>query len=210
MRTVPTSSKRAAAAVIGLLMSVSALSACSGDDEPDSPGPGGSDSGEQSSVATTTKVSEITGTLPKKERQRVASAVTRVVDGWWDRAYLSDDDTDNPYPGFTPGAARLAARDADIMTGADLAGGDPLTATRRRVTLDVLATGKRAVGVTAAVLLVLETAGDDGQRFVVRGTVELERDKADWRIFGYRMSAGPEQPRQQEGSGKGERKEEQR
>lgn len=141
-------------------------------------------------MQTKAKVSEITGALSKKERQRVVKAVTGVVDRWWDAAYLSD--SDNPFPGFTPGAAKLARGDADIMTGARLLDGASAAATRRLVTLDVLAVKKRAVGVTAGVLLVLE-AGDDGKRYVVRGTVELERDKAEWRIFGYRISAGAEQ-----------------
>lgn len=140
-------------------------------------------------MRTKAKVIEITGDLSKNERQRVVKGVTRVVDGWWDAAYLSR--ADNPFPGFTPGAAKLARGDADIMTGRGLLDDADVAATRRRVTLDVLAAKKRAVGVTAAVLLVLE-AGDDAKRYVVRGTVELERDKAEWRIFGYRISAGPE------------------
>jgi hypothetical protein len=141
-------------------------------------------------VQTRAKVSEITGALPKKERQRVVKGVTEAVDRWWDAAYLSDGD--NPFPGFTPGAAKLARGDADLMAGAELLDGATAVATRRRVTLDVLAVKKRAIGVTAGVLLVLES-GDDGKRYVVRGTVELERDKAAWRIFGYRISAGAEQ-----------------
>lgn len=143
---------------------------------------------------TKASVSEITGALSKKERQRVVNGVTETVDRWWDAAYLSD--SQNPFPGFTPGAAKLARGDADLMTGARLLDGATAVATRRRVTLDVLAVKKRAVGVTAGVLLVLES-DDDGRRYAVRGTVQLERDKAEWRIFGYRISAGPEQPRKE-------------
>lgn len=172
---------------------------CSGD-EPDEPTPGDTPAGART-VDTKAKVSEITGALPKKERQRVVKGVTEAVDRWWDAAYLSDGD--NPFPGFTPGAAKLARGDADIMTGAKLFGGEDVAATRRRVALDVLAVKKRAVGVTAGVLLVLE-AGDD-KRYVVRGTVELERDKAEWRIFGYRISAGAEQATPGEGRKQKER-----
>lgn len=174
--------------MVGLILVLALSTGCSGDDEPDAPTSSGSP--QPGAVRTTTKVSEITGALAKKDRQRVVKGVTRVVDGWFDAAFL--DDAGNPFPGFTAGAAKLARRDADIMTAAGIEGaGEGVVAVRRRVTLDVLAARKRAVGVTAGVHLVLQ-AGDDGQRYVVRGTLQLERDKADWRIFGYRISAGPE------------------
>lgn len=142
-------------------------------------------------------MSEITGRLPARERRAVLKSVTEVVDGWWDAAYLSD--AKDPFPGFTPGAAKLARKDAGVMTRAVVGGDGEVVATRRRVTLDVLAARKRAVGVTAGVLLVLETP-DDERRYVVRGTVELERDKADWKIFGYRITAAPQAAKAKEGT----------
>jgi hypothetical protein len=78
------------------------------------------------------------------------------------------------------------------MTNASFAeGAESLVATRRVVTVDVMAARQKAAGVGAKVLLVFETDGDKPQRVTVRGTVQLGRDKGEWRIFGYRMTANP-------------------
>jgi hypothetical protein len=189
VRTVPRSLKVFAAPLLALALTVSA---CSGDDEPDQPETPIS-APEVKSIETTARVAKITGRLPKNQRQKTVAAVTGAVDGWWDAAYLTVD-AKNPFPGFTAGAARLAKRDADIMTNARFAdGADGLVATRRVVTVDVLAARQKAAGVTAKVLLVFETEGDKARRVTVRGTVELSRDNGRWRIFGYRMSATPKE-----------------
>lgn len=189
MRTVHRPLKLLAAPLLALALT---LSACSGDEEPEQPETPTS-APEVKSIETTTRVAKITGKLPKKQREKTVAGVTSVVDGWWDAAYLTVD-AKNPFPGFTAGAARLAKRDAEIMTNARFAdGADDLVATRRVVTVDVLAARQKAAGVTARVLLVFRTGGDKARRVTVRGTVELTKDKGQWRVFGYRMSATPKE-----------------
>lgn len=191
MRTVSPPLRGLAATLLALVL---AFSACSGDDEPEEPGTTGSPtSPDGKPLATEAKVGEITGKLPKKNRQELVDRVTDVVDGWWDAAYLTVD-ADNPFPGFTKGAATLAQRNAGIMTNAKLVKtGDTVVATRRVVTVDVLAARRKPAGVTAKVLLVLNVDGDKDRRVSVRGTLELVRDEDGWKVFAYRMTATPKE-----------------
>lgn len=191
MRTVSPPLRGLAATLLALVL---AFSACSGDDEPEEPGPTGTaTSPDAKPLATKAKVGEITGKLPKKNRKELVARVTDVVDGWWDAAYLTVD-AKNPFPGFTKGAAKLAQRNAGIMTNAHLVkDGDTVVATRRVVTVDALAARRKPAGVTAKVLLVLKTDGKKDRRVTVRGTLELVRDKDGWKVFAYRMTATPKE-----------------
>lgn len=134
------------------------------------------------------------GRLPKKMQRQVTKAATSVIDGWWDAAYLATGD--EPFATFTKGAARLAEKQADVMTAEPY--GDGITAIRRTVRLDVLAVRHRPVGVTAQVRFVFRTSGDQPQRVTVTGDVELARFGGAWQIFGFEIIA-PARPVGKEG-----------
>ena len=177
-----------------LLAFALAVAGCSGDDSSGSgDGPGsGTSSGGPSSVQTTAKVRNVTGSrLSKHRRHAVLTQVTAVVDGWWDAAYLSSGD-DQAFPGFTTGAAKLAEGDRQIMTAAALPDGatDPV-AVRRSVALDILAVHGRAAGVTATVALGVRTSGDTDRILAVRGLLQLTHDSGAWRVFGFDVTATP-------------------
>jgi hypothetical protein len=143
-------------------------------------------------VKTTAKVRNVTGgRLSKHRRHAVLTQVTSVVDGWWDAAYLSSGSGDD-FPGFTEGAAKLAAGDRRIMTAAAYPDGatDPV-AVRRSVALDILAVHGRAAGVTATVALGVHTSGDPDRIVAVRGLLQLSHDGGAWRVFGYDVTATP-------------------
>ncbi|HWJ83192.1 MAG TPA: hypothetical protein VNS55_13230 [Nocardioides sp.] len=191
----PSRRRRVAAVATPLIVLALAAGGCSGDD-----GAGGSGDGSSSAapssppLATTATVREVTGKLSKHRRHAVLEEVTAVVDGWWDAAYLSGGD-DDPFPGFTAGAAELAQRDRSIMTRAAYPDGasDPV-AVRRSVALDILAVHGRAAGVTASVALGVRTSGATERVVAVRGLVELSRLDGRWRIFGYDVTATPRVP----------------
>jgi hypothetical protein len=121
--------------------------------------------------------------------------VGEVVDRWWEAAYLGGtyprSSFPSAFPGFTRGAERRARSDKALLT--NQTGGhriDAVEARRRSVSLDILATGKRARSVTAHVLLRFDTRGDKTGTTVVRGRLFLVRKRGAWRIFGYDISKG--------------------
>lgn len=136
-------------------------------------------------VPLTARLDKVTGKLPKAARTKLRTAVGGTVDGWWQAAYLSTGGG-NPYVGFTPGAAKLAKRDADLLSNAGLGGkASGFETVRRSVDLDVLAVKGKAKGVTARLHLTYDTTGDLTRRCAVGGTVSLTPVGASWRIFGY-------------------------
>lgn len=187
-------SRRFAAAATPLIVLALVVGGCSGDDSSDEGGGAGGGTGGSSEppLATTAKVSEVTGKLSKHRRHAVVEQVAAVVDGWWDAAYLAPGGDKDPFPGFTAGAAELAQRDRAIMTAAAYPDGaqDPV-AVRRSVAVDILAVHGRAAGVTASVALGVHTSGDTERVVAVRGLLELSRVDGKWRIFGYRVTATP-------------------
>jgi hypothetical protein len=131
------------------------------------------------------RLDKVTGALPQAARTALRSRAGAAVDGWWQAAYLSTDSS-NPYVGFTPGAAKLAKADADLLSNADLRGKvSSIEAKRRMVDLDVLAVKGHAKGVTARLHLTYDTSGDLVRRCTVGGTVSLVPEGSRWRIFGY-------------------------
>jgi hypothetical protein len=146
-------------------------------------------------VPTKTGIHRVYGRLPVARRKAVRHQVGKVVDRWWDAAYLGGayprSSFPSAFPGFTAGAERRARSDKALLT--NLSHGpriDTVTAKHRRVTLDILATGKRARSVTAHVVLRFETAGEKSGTTVVRGRLFLTRKRGAWRIFGYDIAKG--------------------
>lgn len=144
---------------------------------------------------TTTKIHRVFGRLPERRRKDVRRQVGKVVDRWWDASYLGGayprSSFPSAFPGFTAGAKKRARADKALLTnlthGPSL---DSVTAKRRKVSLDILATGKRARSVTAHFLLRFETSGKKTGTTVVRGRLFLTRERGAWRVFGYDVAKG--------------------
>ena len=191
-----------------VMVLVLAAAGCSSDDPSDRPATGGTETAVTTSVAgpapvtTRTEIGTVVGRLPGPRRKAVRLQVTDVLDRWWDAAYVGGayPRTDfRRYPGFTPGAARRATYDRDLMSNADI--GERVTSVTplmRKARLDLLAVDRRARSVTARFDLRMRVtlAGTDAgqpartRRLQVRGRVFLTRQPAGWRVFGYDVTKG--------------------
>lgn len=191
-----------------VMVLVLAAAGCSSDDPSDRPTTGGTETAVTTSVAgpapvtTRSEIGTVVGRLPGPRRKAVRLQVTDVLDRWWDAAYVGGayPRTDfRRYPGFTPGAARRATYDRDLMSNADI--GERVTSVTplmRKARLDLLAVDRRARSVTARFDLRMRVtlAGTDAgqpartRRLQVRGRVFLTRQPAGWRVFGYDVTKG--------------------
>ena len=146
-------------------------------------------------TSTPAVVATVTGRLPAEQRTALAKDVAQVVDRWLDGAYLGDfprTDYAPAFAGFTAGAAAKAQRQLALMSNAPVSDRiDSATATRRSISLDVLAVGRRAVGVTARVDLAFGTTGRLAGPQEVTGTLDLTPAAGGWKVFGYRVSRTP-------------------
>lgn len=185
-----------AASVVALVLALTAGACSGGDDEPvDQPESKPAGPGAVSKVETVVTIGRITGSLPREARDRLADHVGAVVDGWTEAAYLGGDyprrDFASSWPGFTAGARQQAHRDRALMSNEDIGERiDTVEARRSRVRIDVLAVRKRAVGVTARVLLGFRTTGKVERDIRVQGRLYLTRTDRGWRVFGYDMTKG--------------------
>jgi len=159
------------------------------------PKPSPSASASSDPAPTQAVLATVTGRLPADRRAALTKAVTAVVDGWLDGAYLGDfprSDYAPAFAGFTAGAAAKAQRQLALMSNAPVSDRiDSATATRRSISLDVLAVGRRAVGVTARVDLAFGTTGRLAGPQEVTGTLDLTPAAGGWKVFGYRVSRTP-------------------
>lgn len=181
-------------AVLGavLVTGVAFAGGCTGDDSPpDEPGSAGSSGAASADPPVTTRVSvgRVAGRLDKESRQELKSEVTEVVDSFLDSAYLGDfprSSFEEAYAAFTGDARRDAERDADLLSNAEISDQiDLATATKRHLSLDVLAVQGRARGVTARFTLDFETTGDLERAERVKGSVFIVPQGEGWKIFGY-------------------------
>lgn len=146
-------------------------------------------------VATRTTIHRVYGRLPDARRKAVRRQVGRVVDRWWDAAYLGGtyprSSFPAAFPGFTAGAGTRARADKALLTnqtrGAHV---DSVTAKHRSVSLDILATDQRARSVTAHVVLRFRSDGQRSGTTVVRGRLFLTPRRGAWRVFGYDIAKG--------------------
>ncbi|WP_193604657.1 hypothetical protein [Nocardioides dongkuii] len=200
MTTTRRWSRASAAAALVLALVASACSGDDGDDD-EEPGAPASPPAAAAGVETTATIGRVSGSrLPGPRKKQVRDQVTKILDPWIDAAYVGGtwprSDFDDAFRGFTPGARRDARADLDLMSNADIGERvDSVTATRRRLRLDVLAVAGRAVGVTARVHLAFRTTGEVERRESVRGRLFLTRGEDGWRVFGYDLSAGTVGPR---------------
>jgi hypothetical protein len=172
------------------------LAGCSGGSD-DKPSGTGSPSAATTTAApapddTRATVATLTGRLSADRRDALAGAVTTVVDGWLEGAYLGDfprSDYSKAFTGFTRGAAAKAKRNLALMTNSDISDRiDTARATKRTISLDVLSLRQRPVGVTARVDLAFETSGGLAGGQQVTGTVDLTPVGNGWKIFGFKIS----------------------
>ncbi|GAB3258780.1 hypothetical protein GCM10027448_29830 [Nocardioides dilutus] len=181
-----------------LVTSVAVIGGCSGD-EPESDPPSASepdestDSGSPTEAArpitTKTTVGRVIGKLGAKQKERLKSDVSALVDEFFDNAYLGDfprSSFDKAYASFTEGARADAERDADLLSNTDIADRiDAATGTKRRVALDVMAVKGKPQGVTARFTLDFRTVGELERTERVKGYLLLADEGGGWRVFGY-------------------------
>jgi hypothetical protein len=191
--TSVTPSRARSALVIGaaLLLLGGAVGCDSGDDL------GGTKDGSTSShgsddapVETVTTLHATGEKLNEAHRTRVKEGVNKVIDPWFDGAFLGDfprSDWSTAFVGFTKDAATDAqGRDLDLLTNAAIADQiDSATATRRRVRLNVFSYRGHPRGATAHFVLDFTTKGGLEQSLRLRGDLYLAKDKGEWKIFGY-------------------------
>lgn len=197
MRTAP----RRAPAIAATLLSLTVVTtACSGgsDSSGATPADGSSSAtapDEPAPLATTATIGKMTGKLPKAERSGVRRQVATAVDRWFDAAYVGGDwprnDFADAWAGFTPGAAADAKGDKRLMSNQDIGAKiSAVEATKRDVTVDVLAVKGHPAGATARFVLRFATSGDLQRKLVVRGRLFLTPGGDGWRIFGYDVTKG--------------------
>lgn len=185
---------RAAVAAAATVLATLTLAGCSGDDDAPAPAAGSSSATAPAPLETRATVGEVVGKLAPERRTQALDGVQEVVDGWLDAAFTAGSyprtDFDDAFPGFTPGAARAAARDLDKVTPASIADRiDGLVATRRTLAVDLLATRGVARTATARVRLDYTTTGDTEVARTVLGRLFLSWDDG-WSVFGYDLAQG--------------------
>jgi hypothetical protein len=187
-----------AAFLLALALTAGACSSPEDDSETPAPAASGSSSPTQDPapppLATRVTFGELTGTLTKGQRPQFRKAVTGVVDGWLDAAYVSGDyprhDFHDAFPRFTTGARADAHRDRALMSNQDIGKRiEGVRATRRRLWIDALVAGHQPAGVTARFVLGFRTTGKVERRIEVRGRLFLTRNHG-WRVFGYDVTKG--------------------
>ncbi len=146
-------------------------------------------------IETKTRIHRVYGRLPDARRKAVRAQVGKVVDRWWDAAYLGGSyprsTFPSAFPGFTAAAEQRARADKALLTNQTQGPViDSVTAKHRAVSVDVLATDRRARSVTAHFVLRFETTGERAGTTTVRGRLFLTRRGDAWRVFGYDVAKG--------------------
>ena len=188
-RVLSPATTRATAVALAVVLS-SGLAGCSGDDDKQEKP---SAAASPSPVTTQTSVAALTGRLTPDAQEQLTAAVTKVVDDWFDAAFLGDfprSDYAPAFGAFTDGAATKARQHLDLLTGAAIADRiDHAEATARTVGLDVLAVKGKPVGVTATVDLAFATTGTLAGPQRVTGTLDLTPVDGQWRVFGFDIAS---------------------
>jgi hypothetical protein len=186
---------RAVAALTAVAVtSVAIVGGCSSDGTDDPPDDAASpstssESPEKPSVTTAVVLGRVVGKLDAKRKQSLKDDLKEVVDGFFDAAYLGDFPRDSfakAYAAFSSGAREDAARDAALLSNAEIADRiETATGVKRRVALDVLAVQGTPRGVTARFTLDFDTTGELERRERVKGYLLLTREDGQWQVFGY-------------------------
>lgn len=186
---------RAALATATSLVLVGALGACSdGGSDPEKGDPPAGSSEATPGIPTRTTIGFVKGRLADKQRAPLRKRVTKAVDAWIDAAYVAGDyprtDFSDAFRVFSKDAARLAKKDRGLMSNGRIGDRvDSVTATARRLRIDVLADKGKAVGVTGRFILVLDLDGEIRRTDRIAGRLFLGYTKG-WQIFGYDVKRG--------------------
>lgn len=181
------------------LLLVGGLAACSGEEAPadrpeETAAPAEEASPTPEPVVTKVRIDKVAGRLPAPRRRAVKRQVTEVVDRWFEEKWTGGEwprEIKGDFPGFTRDASRAARRHLGVVTASDLAGRiEGVEVARQTARLDVLAPRGRAVGVTARIVLDLETVGDVERTVRVRGRLALTRVDGRWKVFAYDLTQG--------------------
>jgi len=190
IRTTRQAFRAAVLAVVATVLAAT-LGACSGDDSDPEPEGSGASAAEEADpgVPTTASIERVTGKLRRERRAPLRRQVTKAFDAWVDAAYLGDGK--QQFAVFSKDAARLARRDRLMSNAALRDRFGTVTATDRKLRIDVLAVKGRAVGVTGRFVLVLELEGDDASRTDrIVGRLLMRRAGHGWQVFGYQVKRG--------------------
>ena len=146
-------------------------------------------------VPTKVGIHRVHGRLPVARRKAVRAQVGKVVDRWWEAAYLGGtyprSSFPAAFPGFTAAAEERARADKALLTNRTAGPRiDSVTPRKRTVTLDILASGGQARAVTARFVLTFDTSGPRTGTTTVRGRLFLTRPRGAWRVFGYDVAKG--------------------
>lgn len=187
-----------------LLLAGALLAGCSGSDDA---GEKDADPQQDKGFVLQSRVGAVSGKLPAAPSDQAAEAVSGVVEAWLAAAYVEGDwprtDFSDAWPGFTPGAARLARQDKDLTSNAGIGGSiDGVEVEVAKVSVDLLGVKGKAQGATARFRLVFTTSGDLERRVEVGGRANLTRVEGKWRIFAYDIHRGATAT----GSGEGEQR----
>jgi hypothetical protein len=149
---------------------------------------------EAKPVPMNVEVAKVIGSsLRPKQRRNLEQEVSRVLEEYFDDAYLSGEyprrDFSDAFDTFSQGAARRAVSDRPLLTNAAVGPGTAAVSPRmRRARVDVLLPGRFAVGMTARFRLVFDREQVSGpeQRVTVSGRLLMSRNRAGrLKIFGY-------------------------
>lgn len=188
-RTTRSAARAATIAVLSMVLTAG-LAACSdnGRSATRDGAPGETATETEPAIPTEVAFGTVTGKLGRNHRAPLRRQVSATFDGWVDAAYVGSGD--GAFAAFTKGAARLARRDR-LMSNARL--GDKVesvTATTRKLTIDVLAANGRPVGVTGRFVLVLELEGEAQRTERVVGRLLMRHAGSGWQVFGYDVKRG--------------------
>ncbi|MGD9959520.1 hypothetical protein [Nocardioides sp.] len=183
---------RASAVALACLTALS-LGGCTGGDDKD-PASGTSDTPTTEPIPVQASLGAVAGRLKPADAQAAVDAISPVVDGWFEAAYVGGDyprtDFEDAFPGFTPGAAKDATGDLAMMSNAGIGGDvETVTADVKKIDVDLLAAKNRAAGATARFTLVFTTTGDAAKKVMVKGRLFLTPKASDtWQVFGYNVT----------------------
>ena len=208
MRTTPdrTTSQRSdgpfrpALILLAALAMLVALVGCSGDDEePDKSDPTPTATAETApAVQTAARLGVVKGKLGKKRRQAVLTAVTAVVERWFDQGYGGDYPRQNFGPAFadfTKDARALAVKQPRVMSNAKIGPRlEGVEMVRRGIRVDVAAPKGRPAGATARFRLKITMSGGVRGTDLISGRLLLTRTKDGWKVFGFDVRRGQEAP----------------
>ena len=141
-----------------------------------------------------TAVSRVHGDLSGERRHRFAREAGELIAGYFSAAYLQERSAPGyaaAFPGFTPGARRMAMQDVEVAADGGYAWADEVEPLGAVAFLSVVAPEGRPVGATARVLLRLAVSEGERDRVVaVRGRLLLTPEQDRLQIFGYDLSVG--------------------